>query len=1166
MEEVNFAKIEKKWQDKWEKEKIFEVDEKSKKPKFYVLEMFPYPSATGLHMGHAFNFTIGDVFARFKRMQGFNVLHPMGFDSLGLPAENAAIKAGQHPENYTNNSIKNFVKQQRALGLTYDWTRMVNTADSDYYKWDQWIFLKMFERGLVYQKEAAVNWCNKCNTILANEQVHEGKCWRHEDTEVEIKQMNQWYLKITDYADRLLEGHKKLNWPEKTIAMQKNWIGKSYGTEIDFEIINPNKKPTIFVVHGWCGNKDGNWFKWLKESTKENFNTIIPQFPNSTNPKLKEWISEIEKYKSELNEDSIMIGHSLGCPTICTFLEKNKIKIKKLILVAPCMSKYNKEDFEIIKKLKAPKESEEHLKKYLEELNIDFEKVRNFSDEIILYLSKDDKYVHKFDFRKEEYSKLNSKEKIFENKGHFNEEVGITSFPEILDDIKEKWSVFTTRPDTIFGVTFMVVSAQHQKLMDLVTKEQKTAVEKFLKKLKSVSEKEMADMEKEGVFTGSYAINPATGDKVPVYAGNFVVADYGAGMVMAVPAHDQRDFEFAKKYNIPIKQVVTEVKEDYTSQCKPRKEKEIIKRNSVVCVLKHWSEDKYLCLNWKNVNWHTPVTGGIDNGETPEEAGAREIKEETGYQNAEFLGRGLDVIGYYYHPKKDINRFEKQTPLFFKLKDGKQLKLSEEENAKHELVWVEKDKVEKFLNHDEKNYDARVALHVWSQYLNPRAITTSGDLINSKEFDGVSNEDAKQKITDWLISKKLARKVVNFKLRDWSVARQRYWGTPIPLIHCEKCGVVPVSEKDLPVKLPKEVEFGKGNPLLTNTKWLNVKCPKCNGKAKREANTMDTFVNSSWYFLRYCDPHNNKEIFAKEKAKYWMPIDLYIGGAEHACMHLIYCRFYTMFLHDIGLIDFEEPAPRLFHQGMINGSDGERMSKSKGNGVEPLETIAKYGVDATRFFLLSEASPDKGFNWSDKGIQGSVRIINKIWRISQEVKFGKDSEEFSVKLNKTIKNVSEQIENLDYRKSTIELRELFDLILKDCEVSKDGFGKALKLFAPFCPHITEELWERLGNKNFISLAEWPKYEKVAEQKNEIDLTEKIIANLKPVIEKLGQNQKINKIYLYVMPFEISKINKAEISKVVGKNIEIFSVSDAKKYDPENRSKKALPGKPGIFIE
>jgi leucyl-tRNA synthetase len=815
MEQIEFAKIEKKWQDKWEKEKVFEVSEKSKKKKYYVLEMFPYPSGTGIHMGHAFNYTIGDIFSRFKIMQGFNVLHPMGYDSLGLPAENAAIKVGTHPEDYTNKSIENFKKQQKMLGLTYDWSRGVNTANPDYYRWDQWIFLKMFEKGLVYQKEASVNWCPKCATIISNEQAQGGVCERCE-SKIEIKQMKQWFLKITDYADRLLEGHKKLNWPEKTIAMQKNWIGKSHGTEIDFEING------------------------------------------------------------------------------------------------------------------------------------------------------------------------------------------------------EKWPIFTTRPDTIYGVTFLVVSAQHSRLNELVTPEQKKEVEKFLKKLKSVSEKELADMEKEGVFTGSYAIHPISGEKVPVYAGNFVVADYGSGMVMAVPAHDQRDFEFAKKYNITIKQVIT----------------------------------------------------------------------------------GKD-------------------PLDFK-----------------------------------------------NRYTGEKAFTDSGLLMNSKQFSGLDSNEAKEKITSFLDEKGLARKKTNFKLRDWSVARQRYWGTPIPLVHCEKCGIVPVPEKDLPVKLPKEVKFGKGNPLETNEEWLNVKCPKCKGNARREANTMDTFVNSSWYFLRYCDPQNKKEIFSKEKAKYWMPVDLYIGGAEHACMHLIYARFYTMFLKDLGLIDFEEPAPRLFHQGMINGADGERMSKSKGNGVEPIATMQEYGVDTLRYFLISMAAPDKGFNWDIKGMQGSSRFTKNVYEISEKIKFGKDSEELKIKLNKTIKNVTEQIERLEYRKSTIELRELFELIYEQKEISEESFESSLKLLSPFCPHITEELWEKLGHKDFISLASWPEYKEEKTKKESQDITEKIIQNIKPIIEKLVGE----KVYIYVLPFELEKISKEKLKKAIGKEVIIFSVQDKNKYDPESRSKKALPGKPGIFIE
>jgi len=833
MAEVDFKAIEKKWQDKWEEEEVFHVlnfvkDKKapkgmtSSRPKYYVLEMFPYPSGEGLHMGHALNYTIGDVFARFKRMQGFNVLYPMGYDALGLPAENAAIKVNTHPENYTNKSISNFIKQQKLLGLSYDWSRMINTASPSYYKWDQWIFLKMLEKKIAYRKKAPVNWCSKCKSVLANEQVHDGKCWRHEDTKVEIKHLEQWFFKITNYADELLDKIDELDWPQRTKAMQKNWIGKSYGTEIKFD------------VNG------------------------------------------------------------------------------------------------------------------------------------------------------------------------------------------KKWPIFTTRPDTIYGVTFMVISAQHPELMELVSKEQKKEVEEFLKKLKSVSEKEMENLEKDGVFTGSYAVNPINNEKIPIYAGNFVVADYGSGMVMAVPAHDQRDFKFAEKYGLKIKVVIEP------------KEYEIYERNG-------------------------------------------QISE---------------------------------------------------------------------------------------------AYTGQGNLINSGEFSDLESNDAKKKITKFLEKKKLGREVVQYKLRDWLISRQRYWGTPIPIIYCEKCGVVPVSEKDLPIILPKKVAFGKGNPLATNEEWIRTKCPKCKKEARRETDTMDTFVNSSWYFLRYCDPDNEKEIFDKEKIKYWMPIDQYIGGAEHACMHLIYCRFYTKFLRDLGLLDFDEPVKKLFNQGMLHGEGGAVMSKSAGNGVLPEDVSKKYGIDTARLFLMSQASPDKDTQWNEAGIEGTYKFVIKILNYFDKVKIGKSDAKTESKLNKIIKEVTAQIENFKYNLAIIKIRELFNSFPE--ETSKEVLEKSLKLLHPFCPHITEELWEKIENKKFISLAEWP----IAEEKKiseffdkQDEALNKLVSDIINILKIVGEQKKdASKVYIYAIPGEKDFYDLEELNKRVGKQVEIYEVSDKKKYDPKNISKKAKPGKPGIYIE
>ena len=800
----NFKKIETKWQKKWEKEKIFEVKE-SKKKKYYVLDMFPYPSGEGLHIGHAFVFSLGDIYARFKRLQGYNVLYPIGYDSLGLPAENAAIEAGEHPLKYTEKSMKNFMKQQKAMGWSYDWSRLVMSHDPEFYKWDQWIFLKMLDKGIAYRNKAPVNWCKKCKTVLANEQVVGGKCWRHDDTDVEIRHLEQWFLKITNYAENLLKGLDKIDWPDNAKKRQRNWIGKSYGTEIDFKVNN------------------------------------------------------------------------------------------------------------------------------------------------------------------------------------------------------EKWKIFTTRPDTVYGVTFMVISAQHEKLKDLVTKEQKKDIEKFLKKIKSVSEKEMADLEKEGVFTGSYASNPINNEKIPVYAGNFVVADYGCGMVMAVPAHDQRDFDFAKKYKIGIKQVI----------------------------------------------------------------------------------------------------------------DGKRI--------------------------------------------DQQAHIGSGKLVSSGKFNGLNNEKAKEEIAKFLVSKKLGRKVVQYRLKDWLISRQRYWGTPIPVIYCNECRIVPVPEKDLPVELPKEVKFGRGNPLLTNEKFVNVKCPKCGAKAKRETDTMDTFANSSWYMYRYSDPKNKKEIFGKKKVNYWAPIDQYIGGPEHITMHLIYTRFYTKFLRDIGLLEFDEPALKYFTQGIINAEDGSKMSKSKGDVVEPLDIIKKYGADSLRLYLVSSSAADSDFNWNENGMQSSFNFVRRVYDYFAKLKFGKTDAIIESKLNQTIKQVTTDVEEFKHNLAIIKIRKLFDDLVGK-SIDKKTAESFLSMLHIYCPYVAEELWEKIGGRGFISLAKWPEADK-KKINEEFEKEEQAIEKLRSDINHIKKITKKTsaKVYVYVLPNELKVYQGLE-------GVKVFSVADKDKYDPENKSKKVKPNRPGIYLE
>ncbi len=820
----NFKKIEKKWQKKWAAKKIFQVRE-GKKKKFYVLEMYPYPSGSGLHMGHAFNYTVGDVYARFKRMQGFNVLYPMGYDSFGLPAENAAIKEGVHPKIYTEKSIRNFIKQQKELGLSYDWSRILMTHKPDYYIWNQFFFLKFLEKGLAYRKKAPVNWCSKCNTVLANEQVHGGKCWIHGDVDVEIRQLEQWFLKTTEYVEELLDIVGGLRWPEKIKIMQKNWIGKSHGTEIDFEIN------------------------------------------------------------------------------------------------------------------------------------------------------------------------------------------------------RERWPIFTTRPDTIYGVTFMVISSQHQRLFEIVTEEKKKEVEEFLKKLKSVGEKDLEELEKEGIFTGSYAINPINDEKIPVYVGNFVVADYGCGMVMGVPAHDQRDFEFSVKYNIPTRIVIE---------------------------------------------------------------------------------------------PKDFEIYSREGKI-------------------------------------------------------PRAYTGEGTLVNSEKFNEMESQKAAEAITKHLKKRGLGKKVVQFKLKDWLISRQRYWGTPIPVVYCDKCGIIPVAEKDLPIKLPMNVKFGKGNPLETNKKFLEVKCPKCGGKGRRETDTMDTFVDSAWYYLRYCDNKNSRKPFENKKIYYWMPVDQYIGGAEHACMHLLYARFFTKALRDLGFLEFDEPFTKLFNQGMLHGSDGYVMSKSRGNVILPEDVSKRYGIDTARLFLVSIASSDKDIEWGEKGIEGSLRFINKFMDYFKSGKFGKADVRAESKLNRAVKEVTEDIKHFKYNLAIIKIRGLFNYF-SEKEISKKNAEIFLKLLHPFCPHTTEEIWEKIGNKGFLSLEKWPKAdekkidEKMERQDQNIDKLIRDINHVSNLIKEKGK--KISKAFIYVLPKEKNSYTESSgfIKKRTGFDLEIYSVNDKKIYDPENKSKKTKPDKPAIYLE
>jgi len=752
MTNYNPQKIEKKWQRQWEKWKLFKTPDKSKKPKFYVLDMFPYPSAEGVHVGHLRGYTFSDLIAKKKIMEGFNCLHPMGWDAFGLPAENFAIKTGIHPAKLTKESITNIKKQLLSAGFGYDWQREICSCQPDYYQWTQWMFLQLYQAGFAYKKEAAVNFCPSCKTVLANEQVIEGRCERCGNL-VEKKYLEQWFFKITDYAERLLNDLNKIDWPEKIKIMQRNWIGKSEGTNIKFSISN-SQLPSVAV----------------KVEKKE---------PSST--------------------------------------------------------------------------------------SID---------------------------------------------------------------------VFTTRADTLFGCTYLVVAPEHPIIEELKSEiENWNEVEKYVEKAKKKTEIERLaeDKEKTGIeLKGRKAINPVNNQEVPIFVADYVLMEYGTGAIMAVPAHDQRDFVFAKKHNLPIVEVIK--------------------------------------------------------------------------------------------PKTGTSPFPE------------------------------------------------------------RAVEEDGVLINSGPFSELKSEKAREKITKYLEKRNLGEKAIYYKLRDWLISRQRYWGAPIPIIYCPKCGEVPVPEKDLPVKLPEIKDFkptGKGeSPLAKSKNFVKVKCPKCGALAKRETDTLDTFVCSSWYFLRYADSKNKKEFASKEKIKNWLPVDLYIGGAEHATLHLLYARFFTKFLFDQKLIDYPEPFLKLFNQGIVY-RQGAKMSKSKGNVVAPDHIIRKFGADTMRLYELFMGPADQATEWSDKGVIGCYRFLNKIWGLRQKTADKKQRAEnrgLERLIHKTIKKVTEDIESFRFNTAVSALMILTNELEKENQLSVISYQLLLKLLAPLAPHLTEELWQKLGNKKSIFLEKWPEYD------------------------------------------------------------------------------------------
>ena len=888
----NPQKIERRWQKYWDAKKLYSPnDAAGKKKNFMLLTEFPYPSGN-LHIGHWYAFSVPDILARYLRMNGKNVLYPVGFDAFGLPAENAALKRGINPKKWTEKNIAHMTKQLKSMGATFDWSRAVSTIDSEYYRWTQWLFLKMYERGLAYRAKTAANWCPSCRTVLANEQVIDGSCERC-GTAVMKKELEQWMLKTTAYAGRLIDDVEKLDWPETTKRAQRNWIGRSEGVEIEFRIQN------------------------------------------------------------------------------------SEFRIK----------------------------------------------------------------------------------------------------------------VFTTRPDTLFGATYLVLGPEHKEIQNLKSKIQNWSdVEKYIQQAKTKAEEDRIaeNREKTGMeLKGIKAVNPATNEEIPVFVADYVLGSVGTGAIMAVPAHDQRDFDFAKKFGLPARNVIEPV---FTQSTDPGKVVDGLPfdhRDAIIAIVKHWADDTYITLKWRKVAWGTFVTGGIEKGQTPEEAARMEIREETGFLHPKLIVDFGVVHGKFYHVPKKVNRFAHARVLCFKLEDGAKENISEEEMENHEVLWKTKQELRDFLTPDS---------HLWALEMlgGNSAYTGKGVLVHSGKFDGMDSEEAGGKIAEFVGG----RKKVHYRLRDWLISRQRYWGVPIPVIRCASCalmdpagqGYQPVSEKDLPVSLPPLKDFKPANdgrsPLARARRWVKTRCPMCGGFAERETDTMDTFVDSSWYFMRYADPKNKKRFADPEKMKRWLPVPLYIGGAEHNTMHLLYSRFFTKVLFDLKLVHFSEPFMERRNHGTILGPDGQKMSKSRGNVVDPDKEILTYGADTVRMYLAFMGPYDQGGPWSAGGITGVRRFLSRVWNFSQSHLAKKNSksetnpnsppkadpptvEKFKIQngmerlLHRTIKKVGEDIKNLRFNTALSSLMILMNEFEKNAEVvSRENIRTLLKLLAPFAPHMTEELWQQ----------------------------------------------------------------------------------------------------------
>lgn len=1124
------SEFEAKWQSRWESDKVYSPDIDQAKNPYYTLMMFPYPSAEGMHVGNMYAHTGADIHGRFRRMQGYDVFEPIGLDGFGIHSENYAMKVGRHPKEQAAVSEKNFYRQMHETGSGFDWQRTVETYDPDYYMWTQWLFTQMFKAGLAYKEKAVVNYCPSCKTVLSDEQVIAGECERCGSI-VEKKALEQWFFRITQYAGRLLDNIPGLDWSEKVKVAQTNWIGRSKGALITFPIADfrlPNgEKPNFVFIHGFRGKPENDFWPWLgTQLEKKGFGVYAPQLPNTDHPTIDEQVSYLlENYT--FNENTIIVTHSLGGVVALKLIPKLTESIAKVVLVAPPI----RNEFKDGKKRPELDTATDWV--------FDYQLVKEKSNQITIISDITDPKLSQSHGR-ELAQNLNAN--LVETNAqfpHFNGKTATIVLKELLPCI----DVFTTRPDTIFGATFVVIAPEHHIVNGIKSLEYniepgqvgavKTYVENALKK--SENERIADGNDKTGVFTGLYALNPATEERVPIWVADYVLGGYGTGAIMAVPAHDRRDYDFAKKYNLPVKHVIMPSVID--TENPPQEGKENTRRTVIIGIVRDPKQNKYLILKWKHQDWKTFITGGVEEGEDLAEAAKREITEETGYTDLKLVRElGGPTEAFFYAAHKGVNRQTKAHIFLFELSSNSRQEIASDEQDQHEAVWMTEEEVVKSnLRHGEFEL-------IWGRIKTGNdAYVGDGLLQNSGDLTGYHSKEDADKILDFISDTGIGYMQEQYHLRDWLISRQRYWGPPIPMIYCESCakqgkswfdteeaqtfantksqasnpkqsensnnqnignwkleigksqampGWYPVSDENLPIELPDIEDFkpmGKGtSPLANHPEFYEVSCPHCGGKAMRETDVSDTFLDSAWYFFRYISTEQKDRAFSVERAKRWLPVDIYIGGAEHSVLHLLYARFTTMVLHDLGYIDHEEPFAKFYAHGLLI-KEGAKMSKSKGNVIIPDEYIAKYGADTLRSYLMFLGPFSQGGDFYDTGIEGMYRFLRRVWvLLTQRVTVGEENEEITRACHKTIAGVTKDMEEFGFNTALAKLMEFYNRItqgrseFEEIVLSEQTTDAFVKMLAPFAPHMTEEIWQSKksaeGVFKSIHHSVWPTYE------------------------------------------------------------------------------------------